>query len=153
MTKGWLALIGMFIMTFYYFLHKDNYKFTKLNIVLMSGLVAVIIVPWHLYMGVKFGSTFLNSYFGYHVINRAFLDLEGHKETLLFYPGILMSLKLNPLWPFLFWSIGNTLHKGKLKLVSRYNLIYAVVLLIIITIMQTKLAWYILYLYFALILI
>lgn len=49
----------------------------------------VVSVPWHLYMFVTFGKSFIDNYIGYHVLKRASSAIEGKGRPTLWYFEVL----------------------------------------------------------------
>lgn len=77
----------------------DNRKQTQESIRTKEfwiGLVssAVIILPWHIANILVNGSTFVQSYFGYHILKRSGEAIEGHQGGVLFYPKLFMKVYL-----------------------------------------------------------
>jgi 4-amino-4-deoxy-L-arabinose transferase-like glycosyltransferase len=153
MTKGILALIPITLISIWYILNRAKFGFTIKHLFTVSLILFAIILPWHLYMYLKFGYQFIDTYFIYHVINRGLLGVESHSEGWYFYSGILINFNIFVLWPFLYWRIYKTIKTKKLSISTKYVIYFSVIYFIIINLMQTKLAWYAMYLWLLLILI
>src|SRR5208337_1255998 len=64
------------------------------------GSALLVFSPWLIYMGIRFGSQFWQSYFTYSVITRTVSPIEGHVGGYLFYFSYLV-FNENPLWVIL----------------------------------------------------
>lgn len=111
----------------------------------------LIIIPWHLAMVHHYGSEFITNYLSYHMLSRTTQALEGHHESLLFYLKLLFRKDFFFSGEVLFIAMISLALKYKRKLLQSFGLFYSygtvLSLLIIITLIQTKLAWYLLPLY------
>lgn len=117
-----------------------------------QGLVFafVIVAPWHLYMYLQHGRSFVDEYLGYHIIARSTQALEGNAGGKFYYVEHLRQ-QFFPwvyLIPFaLALSIKENI-KGQVQ--SRILLLVTVVVFGLYTIVQTKLPWYVFPIYPAL---
>lgn len=89
MTKSVIGLIPIFVFFPCILLNK------KINKEMFYGIfvLLIIVLPWHIFMSLKFGSDFLNEYLGYHVIDRFKENVikspyNGYKEVFLERMGI-----------------------------------------------------------------
>lgn len=103
------------------------------------------VLPWYLFMTIRFGFPFLGEHFGYHMIDRAFFALEGHTAAPWYYLLLLSDHALFFSWELLIagwvWVIVRKLYRDPRVLSVS---ILATGFLIIPSLMATKLAWYIL---------
>ncbi len=126
-----------------------------LKIIIIAGITTLIIIlPWHVYMYANYGGDFVDIYLFYHQLGRGLTSLEGHTGGLLFH----INNQLNPLYSplllillsilllILFLNRKSELQKVSKKQINR-PLIAAGLILFLITLVQTKLSWYALYLY------
>lgn len=154
LTKGPFGFFAFFL-----FILFSAYKAIKLNnfkkflseIFLTSLPIICIVGGWHIIMYMKYGEVFWNEYFSYHLLSRYTTSLEGHTgyplmyinyflRTDLFYGGILSCLALVYLSIFK----RGVVIKNFLVFSSTIGLIIA---LLMLSFMQTKIAWYIFYVY------
>lgn len=108
-----------------------------------------IILPWHLFMYLRFGQKFVDQYFIYHTVRRATEVLELHHENWWFYLQMIFNVKVFSfgfLLPIsLFLMIKSKAFISDLKL---FGTVAGVVIpLVIFTLIPTTLAWYQLYIY------
>jgi len=90
-------LVGTFIpiiifMTLILFRKRINYTFSDLLIFTSIGIL--IALPWHLYMLTKYGNDFINSFFFYHIYERALTGVEHNVKGsgALYHVHYLMSI-------------------------------------------------------------
>ena len=102
------------------------------------ALCILIVAPWHVYMIVRFGSTFLNEYFGRQLLSRGTQALEGHTGSPAFYL-VTIAKSAFPWSLFVFWAAVQALRRRQLQLMG----LYALVLLCFYSLIGTKLPWYI----------
>ncbi|MBN2016504.1 glycosyltransferase family 39 protein [Candidatus Dojkabacteria bacterium] len=150
LTKGPFALIPLITFSLYQLL---NYKRAKIKQLLISFLIIIftlliITLPWHIYMHIRFGEEFWNSYIGYHVIKRGISSLEGHTEPWYFYITLLFRKDFFFSGELLLVSLAYLVKKYSASLVTiNYSLfsclIAPFITLILITIIQTKISWYV----------
>ena len=114
---------------------------------------AVIFLPWHLSMYQLHGQTFINSYLGYHVLERATMEVENKVAPFYWYAVVLkvsMRLWFVALLPALLFAgyrfIKHPLDRGKLAFV----LLWAMVIMVVFSVSKSKLVWYIMPIYPAL---
>lgn len=123
-----------------------------------------MIAPWYLYQYSHFESAFIENHFLYHLVRRTCEPLEGHHGDWRFYLNIFFNLKiflmgipvcigLFAIVSGLFERLPNTGHATRrpvpwwsdfriFSIVSGFVISFAV-----ITAVQTKFMWYILYVY------
>jgi outer membrane protein assembly factor BamB len=110
-------------------------------------LVAILVVaPWMLYMTLRFGPDFWDSFFVFSGIMRASTPIEGHVGGYLFYFSYLVNNE-NLFWVTLLpFSAGLCVFNALVKRVKEDTLIIAwmAIVLLVFTLIQTKLEWYIL---------
>jgi 4-amino-4-deoxy-L-arabinose transferase-like glycosyltransferase len=102
-----------------------------------------VALPWHIYQVLVYGQEFLQGYIGYHVILRTLIPLEGHVGSYFFYFLVLAQV-------FGFWNLTAVaglviVATGYLKERRDQNLLILVWLglpILMFTIAQTKIAWY-----------
>ena len=145
------------------FLNNTAVEITKILLLLLV-IMAVVIMPWYIYQYKHIGRAFFDSHILYHLLQRASEPLEGHHGTWRFYFNIFINMKI-----FLmgipvaigllaivtgFFDRLNSRAKGEQPCVHwwqdfRLFSIVAgfVISFAVITAVQTKLMWYIFYVY------
>ncbi|MBN1162319.1 glycosyltransferase family 39 protein [Patescibacteria group bacterium] len=152
MTKGVVGLIPIGIISLYeiylFVVHKQKVTKKLLRYYLsFLGSSIAIALPWHLYMYHKFGSSFLNNYIGYHVIQRVVSDIENKGKPFYWYFVVLkVSMRL---WFLAFlgaipYSIYWTYKKNKQHALL---IIWSVFIMAFFSISRSKLVWYIIPIY------
>ncbi len=99
-----------------------------------------VVLPWHVYMHLSFGTKFWDSYIGYHVLNRALSSIEDKGEPFFWYLIVLkvsMRLWFLALIPAYIFA----LLKRDRRLVL--PLIWSLVVFLFFSAPKSKLIWYI----------
>ncbi len=147
LTKGPLVLLFVALNSFFAWLY---FKIAVKELITGWALFAATMLPWHIWMYLRFGTDFLQSYFGYHVLDRLLTPLEGHTGSALDYFKIYFDPRLNlGVWLVILTAIWQRPIWKELatnKLFS-YALISVLSILLLISLAQTKLAWYLLPVY------
>ncbi|OGY31784.1 MAG: hypothetical protein A3A61_02175 [Candidatus Woykebacteria bacterium RIFCSPLOWO2_01_FULL_43_14] len=87
MTKDFVSLLILPVLGLILFSYRKDYVFRKSWLFLVG--FALVSAPWHIYTYQRFGFDFLNSYVGYHIISRFSSDIEGKTGPLLVYVDVL----------------------------------------------------------------
>ena len=106
----------------------------------------LIVAPWMVYMTFSFGSDFWHSFFVFSGIMRASTAIEGHVGGYLFYFSYLFKNE-NLFWIILLpFSAGLCAFNAVIKRLKEDTLIlvWMTIVLVVFTLIQTKLEWYIL---------
>ncbi|MBN1358608.1 PQQ-binding-like beta-propeller repeat protein [Candidatus Bathyarchaeota archaeon] len=122
-----------------------RYLFTR-RFALFWGTAILIVAPWMIYMTLRFGPDFWYSFFVFSGIIRASTPIEGHVEGYLFYFNYLVNND-NLFWVMLLpFSAGLCAFNAVIKRLKENTLILAwmLIVLLVFTLIQTKLEWYIL---------
>lgn len=149
LTKGSGALLIPIILSLYMILEK------KLNLIkepaLLAGISVVLIVVgwWHLSAFFHYGNEFVSGYFTKHLFERVTSSVEGHEGTLVTYFKVL-SNKGRP-WgiaaffiiPAALWRLFTKKEDANVALPA----IWAITVMIIFSLVRTKLHWYIVPIY------
>jgi 4-amino-4-deoxy-L-arabinose transferase-like glycosyltransferase len=147
MTKQIEALLIPLIISLYFALSKKSLRFLFTKRFTFFWVVALLIfVPYVVYMQLRFPKDFWGCYFEYSFFSRAVSSIEGHTGGVLFYFNYL-AINDNPLWMFLLpFAGGLCVFKAFVKRSKADLLIFlwAGVVVVIFTLAQTKLYWYIL---------
>ena len=139
-------LVGFFIPMVIFFYFVATYKKPDFNIkdfLIFVSIGIVIALPWHIYMIAVHGKEFLDYFFMYHIIDRAFVGVEQNIKSSgpLYYLNYLLSIL--PYGFLFFFSIFEdfkkriTLHKYDIFLY-----VWFLTGLLIITLFKTKLESY-----------
>lgn len=146
MTKQFSAFIIPIILFVYLAVTKKNNWFIKTKRFLWFFLVGIaVFLPWVLYMTLRFGPNFLQPYLVESVIARATSSLEGHAGDYWYYftnLGVRETLPWIILLPF---ATGICAVKafGKRSNADTLVIVWMTAVLLIFTIVQTKIYWYI----------
>lgn len=139
-------LVGSFIpiiiiITFILLRKKINYKFSDFVIFVSIGII--IALPWHIYMHLKYGQDFINSFFSYHIFERAFTGVERNYKASGPLYHIHYMLSIIPFSILLIPAFLKDLFSFKKLSVNKLFLwIWFLTGFIIITIFKTKLEVY-----------
>jgi 4-amino-4-deoxy-L-arabinose transferase-like glycosyltransferase len=147
MTKQIEALIVLLILVLYLVATKKNLKFlvTK-NFTLFWAIGLLVFSPWLIYMATRFGSQFWQWYFIYDVVNRSVGVVENHAGSYLYYFNFLAHNE-SPVYLILLpIASAVCLFNAVFKRVKADTLIFLwmAIVLLVFTIAQSKLDWYIL---------
>jgi 4-amino-4-deoxy-L-arabinose transferase-like glycosyltransferase len=96
------------------------------------------VVPWHVMMWQRFGSAFLTEYLGFHTLTRATQQIEGHTTHWWFYLWVLL-VSAAPYVLIAPVAMGKALKRTELRPWA----IFALVVVIFFSIVQTRLPHYI----------
>ena len=140
LAKGPLALILLLVILG--LSHFKKQLSAKRTLVCLASFVLTIL-PWHLLMTIEYGDAFTRSYFEYHLLQRSVTSLEGHSGGIFFYPEVLIQKYYFVLWPLLLLIVFNFRVFLKTKPGVRV-LAIMILILVLLTLVGTKLAWYIL---------
>lgn len=151
LAKGMAAISGPAII-FTYCLCSGNLKsLVKREFVLGISISLVLIIMWHILQYVYGGPESIGSYFGFHLFKRATQSLEGHTGGMNFYQSAIFN-KNRP-WGVIYYPsfvyAAWISFKDKDKKAILFTA-WAASVLVICTIVKTKLHWYIMPIYPAL---
>jgi 4-amino-4-deoxy-L-arabinose transferase-like glycosyltransferase len=90
MSKGAAAIV--LIIATLVFAALERWNPTRLGRFFWLGLLLFLafVLPWHLYMFHRFGTTFLTEYLGFHVLARATHQIEEHNTHWWYYLWVLL---------------------------------------------------------------
>lgn len=145
------------------FLKNSCFAIAK-TILLLMVLMTIVVAPWYLYQYTHMGLGFIDDHILYHLVRRASEPLEGHHGTWRFYFNIFFNMKLFfmgipvciGVFAILTGLCDRLTNKGNahrttmiwredfriFSIVAGFLIAFAV-----ITAVQTKLMWYIFYVY------
>lgn len=147
LTKGFVSLLPLAIFASALYLI-GKYKIKDIAKLLSQVVIVVLIIilPWYLYAYYIGGWGFVDNHFLYHNVYRAATVIEDHREPWSFYLENILNPEL-----FLFGSvflIGLIYFLLKSKDFYYFNIsVYVLAILIVFTLVQTKLSWYTLYIF------
>lgn len=153
LTKGPYGFLPLLIWMFYKSIQILQKKTDLLEGIKQIGVVIsaflFTIAPWHIWMHVEYGEEFWNAYMGYHVIKRVAETIEEHHEPIWFYIQMFLDVKVFVLGLV---TIAGIIFSFVKKQITKSFIIFAGVIgtiltLLIFTLVPTKLAWYLLYIY------
>lgn len=123
------------------------------RIFVIIAVSVAIFLPWHVSMYQLHGQTFINSYLGYHVLERATLEVENKGAPFYWYAVVLkvsMRLWFIALLPALVFAVyrfvKQPIDRSKLLLF----LLWSTIIMVVFSISKSKLVWYIMPIYPAL---
>jgi outer membrane protein assembly factor BamB len=147
MTKQVVAFLIPLIVFAHFTATKRGIRFLfKKRFTLFWLLGVLIIAPWVVYMTLRFGPDFWNSFFVVSGIMRASTPIEGHVGGYLFYFSYLVKDE-NLFWIILLpFSAALCLFNAVIKRLKADTLIitWMAIVLVLFTLIQTKIEWYIL---------
>jgi len=114
----------------------------------------LIFVPWHVSMYQLHGQNFITSYLGYHVLERATLDVENKVAPLYWYIVVLkvsMRLWFLALVPALVFALYRLVRRRGDRTALAFVLVWALIVMLVFSLAKAKLVWYIMPLYAALV--
>ena len=146
LTKQVEALLIPLIVVIYFAIYKKSLRFlfTK-RFALFWGTGLIILAPWLFYMFANFGNDFWNWFVVYCGFLRVINPLEGHEGGYLFYFDYLV--RNETIWAiFLPFAVGLCAYRFAFKKSKADTLLvsWIIVVFLIFSFAQTKLAWYIL---------
>ena len=144
MVKGPIVFIPSLVVAYYIFTKKSEFGLGRKDIYKVIAIAISIIIPWHLYMYMTHGREFIDAYLGYHIIERSLVAIEEHDEWRFFYFEVFYNLKVNILAGLASLSVIYLLIVERKSEIFRISLAIIIGIFTIITLMDTKLAWYIL---------
>ena len=169
MTKGIIFVLPLAVILSYEairgLLIEKNIKTTVatlLKVFLTTAFFALLVIlPWHLYMINAHGKAFINSYFFYHILERASTSIEDKGKPFLWYLVVLkvsMRLWFLLLIPSMLFAITAVVKKDLLAKINIYLsskevdgllfiLLWALIPFFFFSISVSKLIWYIMPLY------
>ncbi len=147
LTKGPLGFTPLLLL-FIFLLYKKKLSKYKTSLLEFFAITIIVIAPWYIFMTYKFGGSFIYEHFGYQIIDRILTPLEGHGASIWHYLYMLCTGKLAPsiilILPLLYTQVKRF---KKLDFLTWTSLVFVVGYFALISVMQTKLAWYLLPLY------
>jgi len=144
LTKGPIGLLPLFIFYLYIFACRKK-RVALLHMIISTCVFLVIVLGWHTYMFLTYKEQFIGQYVYYHLVKRMLLPIEGHRESLWFYLTVLSSKNMFSALEIYLVSVVYVFFFKNMKEYKNFVLVVSsVLILVVITTAQTKLAWYVL---------
>lgn len=148
MTKNLIASLGMLVVLVYSFYGVVVRKEKYFNKSFLAGMLLSLLIPlpWHVYMYLRYGQTFLDVYFIYHVFNRIGSTLEGEKAPLFWYITVIRTqfrIWFIVLIPASVWSLYRLLKDSS----HQFVLLTVIIIFFGFTLSSSKLMWFIIPIY------
>jgi 4-amino-4-deoxy-L-arabinose transferase-like glycosyltransferase len=144
MTKAWAGLLAAAIPLVFWLIAA---KHRAIDFASWGGgtlLALVIILPWHLWQYAMHGPLFVHEYVGINLTGRLFQALEENTGGPLYYMDILrrgFSI-WGYLWPLAYlWAVWKAIVQGDRRM--KLLLVWITLPLLLFSVAQTKLGWYI----------
>lgn len=148
LTKGPIGLIPAIVYFTYRLIVNKRFRILE-HVLVFTGVLFSVSIPWHAYMYRIAGDEFTRTYINYHLISRVITQLEGHNGPVYYYLPILINPIISGIIPISFIAAITGLFRKKflLNFYTFSQLMIPALILIIVTLAKTKLAWYILGVY------
>jgi 4-amino-4-deoxy-L-arabinose transferase-like glycosyltransferase len=148
MLKSFAAFQIPIIIILFSFITGERKRLVNPKVIYGFLIGFLICLPWHLYQYIGYGITFINEYFLVHIVKRTFESLPGDQGNVLYYFKIL-NFKNIPLGtiglftiPYIFVSA--FLEKDKDRKAAFILMLTSIaVILLLFSVVTTKLPWYI----------
>ncbi len=114
LTKGPVGIVlpSLIIGSFLFYLGKLREVLQEMHVVLGGLIIGVISVPWFVLVIARNGSAYINSFFGYHNLER-FTGVVNHHSAPWYYYFLVVLLGFAP------WSVYLPIAIYKIKLLAR----------------------------------
>lgn len=149
MTKGVVGVIPLVAMIAYEvsLLVLGIKKFSLGFITYLIGIILVgsaVALPWHYYMFTSYGADFLNTYLGYHVIDRALNSIEDKGKPVFWYLEVLkVSMRVWFIALLAALPLSGALALFRRKTSHIFLVISALTIFVVFSSATSKLVWYI----------
>jgi 4-amino-4-deoxy-L-arabinose transferase-like glycosyltransferase len=152
MTKGVVGFLP-FVVIGLYEIYLYVFRYQKISMREIFGYLALLVfsalvyLPWHIQMYRAFGDSFINTYIGYHVLERATSSIEDKGRPFFWYLVVLkVSMRLwfvalLAAFPFVLFR---SFRKDKK---SAFLMIWALAIFLFFSAATSKLVWYIIPIY------
>jgi 4-amino-4-deoxy-L-arabinose transferase-like glycosyltransferase len=144
MTKAWVGFLAAAIPLVYWLMAERPRLSDVVSWVVAMLLAGIVILPWHLWQYALHGPPFLHEYLGINLTGRLFQAFEGNAGGPLYYLDIArrgFSI-WGYLWPLAYvWAVWKALAQGDRRM--RLVLASITLPLLLFSLAQTKLGWYI----------
>jgi 4-amino-4-deoxy-L-arabinose transferase-like glycosyltransferase len=144
MTKAWPGFLAAGLALVYWLIAGQRRVSDSAYWVVAALLAGLLIVPWHLWQFTVHGHPFVHDYVGINLTGRLFRTFEGNTGSPLNYVDILrrgFSI-WGYVWPLMYiWAAWRAIARGDQRM--KLLLVWITVPLMLFSVAQTKLGWYI----------
>ncbi|HSF31950.1 MAG TPA: glycosyltransferase family 39 protein [Candidatus Tectomicrobia bacterium] len=144
MTKAWVGLLAAGLPMAYWLIAGRRCRSETAYWAVAILLASMVILPWHVWQYAVYGPAFLHDYVGVHLMGRMVHAFEGNAGGPLNYLDILrrgFSI-WGYLWPLAYlWAVWRASAHGDRR--TRLLLAWITIPLLLFSLAQTKLGWYI----------
>lgn len=146
LTKGPLGFLPIIVFVIYKLIYdRSSIKIISIIIVL---LIFIVLLPWHLMMFVLHGSIFVEEYVLYTIFQRSITAIESHTQPAFYYFRLLIDPYFCSITAIYFVSLFFSIKQKLYRSFFHFSVsLTPILILILFTTVQTKLAWYILPIY------
>jgi 4-amino-4-deoxy-L-arabinose transferase-like glycosyltransferase len=144
MTKAWVGLLAAAIPFVYWLAAGRSRSSDAASWAVAASLAGIVILPWHLWQYALHGPPFLHEYMSINLTGRFFQAYEGNTGEPLYYLDILQRgfSIWGHLWPLAYlWAAWKASARGDRR--TRLLLVWISLPLLLFSLAQTKLGWYI----------
>jgi 4-amino-4-deoxy-L-arabinose transferase-like glycosyltransferase len=144
MTKAWPGFFAAALACIYWLMARQGRRNDSPYWFLAVLLAGLLIVPWHLWQVAFHGYPFLHDYVGVNLTGRLFHAFEGNAGSPWNYIDILRQgfSIWGYVWPLAYlWGVWRAITRGDLGV--KFLLIWITLPLLLFSMAQTKLGWYI----------
>jgi 4-amino-4-deoxy-L-arabinose transferase-like glycosyltransferase len=120
------------------------------KVIVLTLTAVLIFLPWHFSLYQLYGQTFINSYLGYHVLGRLTLETENKVAPFYWYAVVLkvsMRLWFIVLLPALLFAVYRLIKNQHDRTKLAFVILWAFIVLAILSASKSKLVWYIMPIY------
>jgi 4-amino-4-deoxy-L-arabinose transferase-like glycosyltransferase len=144
MTKAWVGFLGAAIAFVYWLVAGRSRSSDVASWAVAASLAGLVILPWHLWQYALHGPPFLHEYMGVNFTGRLFQAYEGNTGGPWYYLDILRRgfSVWGYLWPLAYlWAVWKAIARGDRR--TRLLLVWITLPLLLFSLAQTKLGWYV----------
>ena len=144
MTKAWPGFLAAGIPMVYWLIAGQRRLSNTAYWAVATLLAGLLILPWHFWQFAWHGPPFLHDYAGVNLTGRLFRAFEDHTGSPLVYLDILRrGLSIwGYVWPLVYiWAVWKAIAQGDRRM--RFLLVWITLPLLLFSVAQTKLGWYI----------
>lgn len=138
MTKGAAAIVLVFTLIILFLVERWPWRRLGAPFLMALAIACILILPWHLVMWHLYGRSFLDDYLGFHVLARATHQIEDHQSHWWYYFKVLLASAA----PFCFLYPSAIVHALRRQTLRPWA-IFALVVLVFFSAVQTRLPHYI----------
>ena len=144
MTKAWPGFLAAALAFIYWLMARQRHVSDSPYWAVAALLAGLLIVPWHLWQFAVHGHPFLHDYVGVNLTGRLFQAFEGNAGSPLNYVDILrrgFSI-WGYVWPLAYiWGVWRAIARGDRRM--KLLVVWITLPLLLFSVAQTKLGWYI----------